>query len=74
MHIHFHTIFFQPHTLTYTHIHTQGTNGRWQGVLTPAQLERYDAVVAQKLVPECAAWLAHGKGMGMGKGEGTGEA
>jgi aryl sulfotransferase len=39
----------------------QGTNGRWQGVLTPAQLAKYDEVVTQKLTPECAAWLAHGK-------------
>jgi hypothetical protein len=30
-------------------------------VLTPEQLAKYDAVVAHKLTPECAAWLEHGK-------------
>jgi hypothetical protein len=30
-------------------------------VLSPAQLAKYDEVVAQKLTPECAAWLERGK-------------
>mmetsp|Transcript_1875 Transcript_1875/g.2983 ORF Transcript_1875/g.2983 Transcript_1875/m.2983 type:complete len:320 (-) Transcript_1875:198-1157(-) len=39
----------------------KGTNGRWKGVLTPEQLRKYDEVVAAKLDPDCAAWLAGGE-------------
>lgn len=38
----------------------KGTNNRWQGVLTEEQLRTYDEVVAKKLTPDCAAWLARG--------------
>ena len=38
----------------------QGTNGRWRDVLTPAQLERYDALVAEGLTGDAARWLEHG--------------
>jgi len=37
----------------------QGTNGRWRGVLTEAQLARYDAMVAT-LPADAAEWLEHG--------------
>jgi len=37
----------------------QGTNGRWVGVLTEAQLARYDAMVAT-LPADAAEWLEHG--------------
>ena len=36
----------------------KGTNGRWHDVLTPDELARYDATVAARITPECAAWLA----------------
>lgn len=39
----------------------KGTNGRWNGVLSEEQLRKYDEVVARKLTPECAAWLAGGR-------------
>ena len=39
----------------------KGTNGRWRGVLSDAQLQKYDEVCAAKLSPECRAWLEHGK-------------
>lgn len=38
----------------------KGTNGRWRGVLSEEQLAKYDALVASKLTPDCAAWLAGG--------------
>jgi aryl sulfotransferase len=38
----------------------KGTNGRWIGVLKEEQLQRYNALVQQKLTPECAAWLESG--------------
>ncbi|MGZ4794331.1 MAG: sulfotransferase domain-containing protein [Acidimicrobiia bacterium] len=36
----------------------KGTNGRWRDVLTADELARYDAVIAQRLEPDCARWLA----------------
>ena len=36
----------------------KGTNGRWREVLTAEELARYDAVVAERLTPECAVWMA----------------
>jgi aryl sulfotransferase len=39
----------------------KGQNGRWKGVLSAEQLEKYDAKVQEKLTPECAAWLENGK-------------
>lgn len=38
----------------------KGTNGRWRDVFTPAQLERYDRLVADGLSEDAAAWLEHG--------------
>ena len=43
----------------------QGTNGRWQGVLSESQLALYDATVNEKLSADCAAWLEHGKAAGV---------
>jgi aryl sulfotransferase len=37
----------------------KGTNGRWEGVLTDAQLARYDAMVSE-LPADAAAWLEYG--------------
>ena len=37
----------------------RGTNQRWVGVLTEAQLARYDAMVAE-LPADAAEWLEHG--------------
>ena len=38
----------------------QGTNGRWRDVLTPAQLDRYDAMVAAGLPADAVRWLESG--------------
>jgi len=38
----------------------KGTNGRWQGTLTPDEIGAYDARAIAELGPECAAWLANG--------------
>ena len=38
----------------------KGTNGRWRGVLTEEQLERYDRLVAENLPHDAAEWLAKG--------------
>jgi len=38
----------------------KGTNGRWRDVLTPAQLERYDAMIAEGLPADAAQWLESG--------------
>jgi len=38
----------------------KGTNGRWQGVLTEAELEQCRAAVERELTPDCANWLEHG--------------
>lgn len=38
----------------------KGTNGRWRGVLTAAQLDRYDAMVADGLPADAARWLETG--------------
>lgn len=39
----------------------KGTNGRWREVLTPEELARYQARVAELLSPAAAAWLAGGR-------------
>lgn len=44
----------------------QGTNGRWRDVLTPAQLDRYDGLVAKGLPVDAARWLEHGS-LGLGE-------
>ena len=38
----------------------KGTNGRWRDVLTADELAAYERRVAEKLPPECAAWMEHG--------------
>lgn len=38
----------------------KGTNGRWQGVLTDAELAQCDDAVKRELTPDCAEWLEHG--------------
>ena len=37
----------------------KGTNGRWQGVLTEAELEQCRTAVERELTPDCASWLEH---------------
>jgi aryl sulfotransferase len=39
----------------------KGTNGRWRDILTPADLERYDALVARTFSPTLAHYLTHGR-------------
>lgn len=39
----------------------KGVNGRWKDVLTPTDLERYEAVFRRKVSPACADWLEHGR-------------
>jgi aryl sulfotransferase len=39
----------------------QGTNGRWQDVVRPKDLERYSHRVAQEFTPGLAAWCEHGR-------------
>ncbi len=39
----------------------KGTNGRWKDFLTPADLARYDALIAARLPPEMARWVEHGR-------------
>jgi len=36
----------------------KGTNGRWRDVLTPEDVDRYEATAREQLGKECAAWLA----------------
>ena len=38
----------------------KGTNGRWVGVLTEAQVAAYEKAAEERLGPECAKWLANG--------------
>lgn len=38
----------------------KGTNGRWQGVLTEAELDQCRKAVERELTPDCAKWLEHG--------------
>jgi aryl sulfotransferase len=38
----------------------KGTNGRWQGVLTEAELEQCRAAVEREVRADCANWLEHG--------------
>jgi aryl sulfotransferase len=39
----------------------KGTNGRWQGTLSPAEIRAYDARAIAELGPDCAAWLEAGR-------------
>ncbi len=38
----------------------KGTNGRWQGVLTPQELEQYDKRSRQMMPPDLKEWLDRG--------------
>ena len=38
-----------------------GTNRRWDGVLTGDQIARYRQLVAERLEPQLAQWLEHGR-------------
>jgi aryl sulfotransferase len=38
----------------------KGTNGRWRGVLTEAELAECRAAVERELTPDCANWVEHG--------------
>jgi aryl sulfotransferase len=38
----------------------KGTNGRWRGVLTEAELEQCQAAVKREMTEDCADWLEHG--------------
>jgi aryl sulfotransferase len=38
----------------------KGTNGRWRGVLTPEELERYEQEASAQLDPDARQWLASG--------------
>jgi aryl sulfotransferase len=40
----------------------KGTNGRWQGVVSSADLARYDAQVEAFFTPELAYWVSNGRG------------
>ena len=51
-----HDLGFEGGAVSFFH---QGTNGRWRGVLTDAQLARYDDMVAS-LPADAAGWLEHG--------------
>lgn len=39
----------------------KGTNGRWQGTLTPAEIHAYEARAVEELKEDCAAWLEGGR-------------
>jgi len=39
----------------------KGTNGRWQGVLTNAELDQCRAAIERELTPDCAHWLQNTK-------------
>jgi aryl sulfotransferase len=41
----------------------KGVNGRWSEQLTPAECDEYEARALRELGPECARWLATGKGL-----------
>jgi aryl sulfotransferase len=38
----------------------KGTNGRWRDVLTAEDIKQYQAVVVERLTPDCAHWLETG--------------
>jgi len=41
----------------------KGTNGRWQGTLSAAEVAAYQAKAMAELGPDCAKWLAMGEGL-----------
>lgn len=40
----------------------KGVNGRWKDTLTTGEIAEYEARAVRELGPECAQWLAHGRG------------
>ena len=40
----------------------KGTNGRWQGLLSPDDVAAYEARASSELGADCAAWLKSGRG------------
>lgn len=40
-----------------------GTNGRWRGTLTPAEVRAYEAKASTELGRDCAAWLEMGRSL-----------
>lgn len=41
----------------------KGTNGRWQGTLSPSEIRAYEVKAVSELGLDCAAWLEMGTGM-----------
>lgn len=41
-------------------LNSQGTNGRWQNVLTEEDVAKYEKMALEQLGEECSQWLAHG--------------
>jgi hypothetical protein len=39
-----------------------GSSGEWAEVMTPAQQERYQALIAELVPPDLARWMHHGRG------------
>jgi aryl sulfotransferase len=40
---------------------SKGTNGRWRGTLTAADIRKYEDMASLNLTPDCARWLATGE-------------
>ena len=55
--------FFQRGAQTFIN---KGTNGRWRDILSAEEIDKCDHIAAQKLTPDCAAWLRNGSGVGGG--------
>lgn len=49
-----------PHLSNHGFYLDQGTNGRWQTVLTPEDVAAYEKRAVAELGEECAHWLANG--------------
>ena len=39
----------------------QGTNGRWQNLLSALQLQNYEKMLSERVEPACADWIANGR-------------
>jgi aryl sulfotransferase len=39
----------------------KGSNGRWRDCVPAAEIERYEAMLNERCVPELAKWLTHGR-------------
>ena len=40
----------------------KGVNGRWKDVLSAAESARFEALMFERLGPDCARWLMTGEG------------